>query len=205
MNAFGFVFLAALVLASATRLWLAARHVSYVRAHAGRVPQEFAADISLDAHGKAAEYTVAKTCFASVGIVVDALVVLAFTFGGGLQWLSDLAAAWSGGSVTHGLALIALVAVISTAIDMPFNLYSVFGIEERFGFNKMTLKLYFTDFAKSALLAAVFGLPLTAAVLWLMERMGTYWWAYAWVLWMAFNLAMLALYPTWIAPLFNRF
>jgi STE24 endopeptidase len=205
MNAFGILFLAALALATATRLWLAARHVSYVRAHSGRVPAEFAAEISLDAHGKAAEYTVAKTRFAAIGVAVDAAVVLALTFGGGLQLLSDLAAAWAAGSVTHGLILIALVVVVTTAIDIPFSLYRVFGIEERFGFNKMTLKLYFADFAKSALLAAAFGLPLTAAVLWVMERMGEYWWVYAWLLWMAFNLAMLAIYPTWIAPLFNRF
>jgi STE24 endopeptidase len=205
MTAFGTVFLAALALASVTRAWLAARHIGYVRAHSGQVPREFANEIDIDAHRKAAEYTIAKTRFALIGIVVDAAVVIALTFGSGLQLLDDFAAAWTAGSVAHGLALIAFVVAVTTAIELPFGIYRVFVIEERFGFNKMTLKLYFIDLAKSTLIATAFGLPLVAAVLWVMERMGAYWWAYAWALWVAFNLFMLAIYPTWIAPLFNKF
>ena len=205
MSTFSALFLSALALATATRLWLAARHIGHVRAHSRQVPQEFAAEIAIDAHRKAAEYTVAKTRFAMIGVLVDTAVVLALVFGGGLQLLDDLAAAWATGSVAHGLALIALVVAVITVIELPFGIYRVFVIEERFGFNKMTLKLYFIDLAKSALLGAAFGLPLAAAVLWVMGRMGAYWWAYAWVLWVAFNLVMLAIYPTWIAPLFNKF
>jgi len=205
MNAFSLVFLAALVLATATRSWLAARHIGHVRAHSAEVPREFANDIGIDAHRKAAEYTIAKTRFALVGVMVDVAVILALTFGGALQALDGVAAGWTAGSVTRGLALIALVIAVTTAIELPLGLYRVFVIEQRFGFNKMTLKLYFIDFAKSALLAAAFGAPLAAAVLWVMERMGNYWWAYAWVLWVAFNLLTLAVYPVWIAPLFNKF
>ena len=205
MTTFGSVFLAVLALAAAMRLWLASRHIGHVRAHRHSVPAEFASEISVAAHQKAADYTVAKSRFARVGVMTDALVLAALTFGGGLQWLHALAAAWVPAGIGRELALIGLVVGVTTVIEAPFSLYSVFVIEQRFGFNKMTLRLYVIDFFKTGLLAAAFGLPLVAAVLWLMGRMGEYWWAYAWVLWVAFNLVMLAVYPTWIAPLFNKF
>jgi STE24 endopeptidase len=205
MSTFGVLFLAALALTTTTRLWLGSRQISHVRSHRDRVPDEFSSEISLAAHQKAADYAVAKTRFALIGVVMDACVVLALTFGGGLRLLDDMARGWAAGSVAHGLLLIALVIAVTSAIELPFSLYRVFVIEERFGFNKMTLKLFFLDMLKTAAVAAVFGLPLVGAVLWLMERMGEYWWIYAWVLWVIFNLFMLAVYPTWIAPLFNKF
>jgi STE24 endopeptidase len=204
-NAFSTVFLAALLLSTSTRFWLAVRHIGYVRAHSRQVPQAFAGEIDIDAHGKAAEYTIVKTRFALFGLMADVAVTLALTFGGALQAFDDLAGAWTSGNVVHGLTLIALVVAVITAVELPLALYRVFSIEERFGFNKMTLRLYFVDLAKSVLLAAAFGLPLAAAVLWVMERMGAWWWIYAWALWVAFNLFTLAVYPTWIAPLFNKF
>src|SRR5690606_24184529 len=123
----------------------------------------------------------------------------------GLQALHDISASWFGPGLLRGLALIAGVALVTMVIDIPFSLYRTFVIEERFGFNKMTPKLFWADFAKSLVLGAALGLPLIAAVLWLMERMGEWWWFYAWLTWMAFNIVMLAVYPTWIAPLFNKF
>ncbi|HKA42897.1 MAG TPA: M48 family metallopeptidase [Burkholderiales bacterium] len=205
MSSFGILFLAALALATATRLWLGLRHIGFVRNHRSQVPDEFSSEISLAAHQKAADYTVAKTRLALIGVMIEAFVALAFTFGGGLRLVDHLARAWAVGSITHGLLLIALVVVVTSAIELPFSLYRVFVIEERFGFNKMTLKLFFIDMFKAAAVAGILGLPLVAAVLWLMERMGEYWWIYAWVLWVIFNLFMLAVYPTWIAPLFNKF
>ncbi len=205
MNTFGMVFIAALLLAAATRLWLGWRHVSHVAAHRARVPPEFAGEISVAAHQKAADYTCAKTRFAMTGVVTDAVVVAALTFGGVLQWLHGVSAAWLPEGVARGLALIVLTGALMTLVDAPFGLYRTFVIEQRFGFNKMTLGLYFLDFAKSLALAAVFGLPLVAAVLWLMETAGAWWWTWAWAVWVAFNLFMVAVYPTWIAPLFNRF
>jgi STE24 endopeptidase len=205
MHTFGLVFLSALLLTAATRLWLAARHATHVATHRGAVPAQFADVITLDAHQRAADYTCAKTRFAMIGLAVEVALALAFTFGGGLQALHNLTASWLEPGIVRGLALIAGVAVVMTAVELPLNLYSTFVIEERYGFNKTTVRLFWIDFAKGLLLGAALGLPLAAAVLWLMARMGELWWFYAWLTWMAFNIAMLAVYPTWIAPLFNKF
>jgi len=205
MTLFGLVFLAALALATALRLWLAWRHIRHVKLHRGAVPAEFAGEISLEAHQRAADYTCAKTRLAMLSVVVEALVVVALTFGGGLQALYDLAAAWIAEGIGRGLVFVALVTVIMTAIEQPFSYYRTFRVEQRFGFNRMTPGLFFIDLAKSTLLAALFGLPLAACVLWLMESTGSYWWLHAWLVWVMFNLFMLAIYPTVIAPLFNRF
>jgi len=205
MHTFGLIFLAALLLTTATRVWLAARHAAHVRAHRGAVPAQFADVITLDAHQRAADYTAAKTRFATVELLVATALTLAFTFGGGLQALHNLSAAWFDAGIGRGLALIAGVALVSMVVDIPLSLYRTFVIEEKFGFNKTTPKLFWTDFVKSLALGAALGLPLVAGVLWLMARMGEWWWLYAWLAWMAFNIVMLAVYPTWIAPLFNKF
>ena len=205
MHAFGFVFLAALLLASATRLWLAWRQLTHVRAHRVQVPGSFAAEIDLAAHQKAADYTCAKTQLALAEVAVDAAILLLLTFGGALEWMHGISAAWLAEGIARGLALFLLVGVLMTVADLPFGIYRTFVIESRFGFNKMTPTLYFLDFAKGMALALVFGLPLGAVVLWLMATAGEYWWAWAWLTWVAFNLFTIAVYPTWIAPLFNRF
>jgi len=203
-NIFGAVFFAALALATVTRLWLAARHVRHVSAHRARVPEAFAYEISLDSHQKAADYTCAKTRFAMAEIAFDAGVLLLLTFGGVLQALHEVSALALLEGVGRGLLLLVLVGALMTALEMPFGIYRTFVIETRFGFNKMTPALYALDFAKSIALALAFGLPLGAIVLWLMARAGEYWWLYAWLTWVAFNVFMVAVYPTWIAPLFNR-
>ncbi|MBX3650147.1 MAG: M48 family metallopeptidase [Burkholderiales bacterium] len=205
MHTFGLIFLAALLLTTATRLWLATRHAAHVRAHRDAVPAQFADVISLDAHQRAADYTGAKTRFAMLDLLAGVAVTLILTFGGGLQALHDISAGWFEPGLLRGLALIAGVALVTMVVDIPFSLYRTFVIEERFGFNKMTPKLFWADFVKSLALGAALGLPLIATVLWLMERMGEWWWLYAWLAWMAFNIVMLAVYPTWIAPLFNKF
>ena len=205
MHTFGLIFIAALLLTVVVRLWLAARHAAHVAAHRDAVPAQFADVITLDAHQRAADYTCAKTRFAMIGVLVEAAVALAFTFGGGLQALHDLTATWFEAGMIRGLALIGSFALISMLIDIPFSLYRTFVIEEKFGFNKVTPKLFWIDFFKGLLLSAALGLPLIAAVLWLMAQMGAWWWLYAWLTWMAFNIVMLAVYPSWIAPLFNKF
>ncbi len=205
MHTFGLIFLAALLLTVILRLWLAARHAAYVAAHRGAVPAQFSSVIALDAHQRAADYTCAKTRFAMIGVLVEAAIALAFTFGGGLQALHGLTAAWFEPGMARNLALIAGVAVVMMVIDLPLNLYRTFVIEEKFGFNKITPRLFWIDFIKGLVLSAALGLPLIATVLWLMARMGELWWLYAWLTWMVFNIVMLAVYPTWIAPLFNKF
>lgn len=205
MNAFSWVFLAALAASCAVRLWLARRQVRHVAAHRDRVPAEFASDIPLAAHRKAADYTIARTRLATATTATETAVLLWLTFGGGLAWLDGLAAAWFAEGIARGLALLALTVALMTLVELPFGLYRTFGIEARFGFNRTTPGLYFLDLAKSLLLAAALGLPLAAAVLALMASAGEAWWAWAWAVWVAFNLFMVAAYPTWIAPLFNRF
>lgn len=205
MTTFGIVFLAAVALTTATRLWLEWRQLKHVMACRESVPAEFSERITLSAHQKAADYTCAKTRLRMVSIAVDAAIVLTLTFGGLLQLLHNISAAWTAQGIVGGLLLITLLMVLLTVIETPFNYYRAFTIEERFGFNRMTRTLFFADMAKSALLAALFGLPLAAVVLWLMERAGAYWWIHVWIIWVVFNMIVLMIYPTWIAPLFNKF
>lgn len=202
---FTLFFIAALALTTLAKLWLARRHLAHVGAHRGAVPDAFHEKISLTDHQKAADYTSAKTRFAMLGILFDAALLLAFTVAGGIQFIADLCNGWLDAPLTQGMATIVAVLLLSSLLEVPFSLYRTFVIEARFGFNKMTLRLYLADAAKSLLLGAVIGLPLLFGVLWLMERMGEYWWLYVWLAWMAFNLLILFIYPTFIAPLFNKF
>jgi STE24 endopeptidase len=205
-NALTWTFLAALAAATATRLWLTRRQIRHVRAHRDAVPQTFADAIPLSAHQKAADYTVAKARLGMLELMIGTAALLALTLGGFIDWLHWQ---WAGlvepGGLWHGVALIASVVVLLTLIDLPLSLYRTFVIEQRYGFNRMTARLFVVDLAKQALLAAALGIPLLALVLWLMRQMGSLWWLYVWLAWMAFNLLVLLAFPTFIAPLFNRF
>ncbi|MBK7900880.1 MAG: M48 family metallopeptidase [Azonexus sp.] len=200
------LFVAALATTLVLRLWLATRQAAHVARHASTVPAQFAGRIGLDAHRKAAAYTVTKTRFGMTAALADGALLAALTLGGGIAALDAL---WSGVFGGHGhaygLALIFSVFAIQALIDLPFSLYRQFIIEARFGFNRMTLGLFFSDVLKQALLAAVIGAPLLLAVLWLMGNLGSTWWLTVWVFWCAFSLALHFIYPTWIAPLFNKF
>ncbi|MBM3344719.1 MAG: M48 family metallopeptidase, partial [Betaproteobacteria bacterium] len=205
MNAFALVFLAAVAAATLLKLWLGARHLAHVSAHRAAVPAEFTGQITLDAHQRAAEYTCVKTRLGLISLVLEVALLLILTLGGGLQWLANAAGAWLPAGLPSGLGLLVLVGLLMTLVELPLSLYSTFRVEARFGFNKMTPALFWKDFVKGLLLAAALGLPLAAVVLWLMEKAGELWWFYAWLVWMAFNILLLAIYPTWIAPLFNKF
>ena len=205
MNAFTWIFLVAVAIATGTRVWLASRHVRYIGSHRDAVPEPFAAQIDLPSHQKAADYSRAKTSLNMIGVVVDAVLLLALTLGGGFALLQGLAQNWFGAGIVAGIAFIALVMIVASAIDLPFNVYKVFGIESRFGFNKMTPAMFVADLVKQGAVAAAMGLPLLLAVLWMMQRMGGLWWLWVWLVWMGFNLAVLAIYPTFVAPLFNKF
>lgn len=204
LNSFSLAFLAALFLMIGLRLWLGARQIAHVQAHRETVPQQFADRVSLGAHRKAADYCVARTRFGRLALAVEVAVLLAFTLGGGLQALHDF---WSPrlDGLWYGVALIFSVTAISGAIDLPLSMYMQFVIEQKFGFNRMTLRLFVTDHLKQIALGAAIGTPVLLAVLWLMARMGESWWLYVWLFWCAFNLLILFVYPTWIAPLFNKF
>jgi STE24 endopeptidase len=206
VNAFTWLFLAALLLSTGTRLWLAARQARHVRAHRDAVPPSFAGEIPLPAHQKAADYTVAKVHLQMAEIGFDALVLLALTLGGLAQWISmQWEQAFAPGSIGHGTALILTVLTLVSALGLPVTLYRIFGIEERFGFNKMTLKLFIVDALKGILLAAVLGIPLLVAVLWLMGAAGAYWWLFVWAVLLVFSIFMQLIIPTFIMPWFNKF
>jgi len=205
-SSFTTLFLVALGAGLTTRLWLAHRQLEHVAAHREAVPSSFAAAISLEDHQKAADYTVARVQLGIVDLMVSALMLLALTIGGGLQALHARAAAFAEpGSLAHGVLFIAVVASVAWIIELPLTVYRSFGLEARFGFNRLTPRLFVADTLKGIALAALIGLPLAAAVLWLMEAMGDLWWLYVWAFWLAFNLLVLLVYPTFIAPLFNKF
>jgi STE24 endopeptidase len=176
-----------------------------VLAHRAAVPAEFAASIPLEAHQKAADYTVAKTKFGLASLLFSSVVLIGFTLMGGLQWLAGALLPVTGPGITFQLALLVAFAAISGVLDLPFDYYRQFVLEQRFGFNKMTLGLWLADMVKGALLGAVIGLPLIWIVLTLMQKSGALWWLYAWLVWSGFQLLMMVLYPTVIAPLFNKF
>ena len=202
------LFAAFLVLGLLTKFYLASRQIRHVARHRNEVPAAFAATISLQAHRKAADYTIAKARFGMLEMAFGAAVLLGWTLLGGIDTLNQAIAgsglaAW--GALVPQLALLAAFGLISGLLDLPFTLYSTFRIEERFGFNKMTLKLWLADLVKSTLVGIVIGLPIVALILWLMGSAGSLWWLWAWGAWMGFNLLVLVLYPTVVAPMFNKF
>ena len=206
--AFSWIFLAVLAAATATRLWLALRQVRHVRAHRGAVPATFAEAIPLAAHQKAADYTVAKARLGMIDIALDAVVLLALTLGGRLQWLSGAVGARASrpARIAHGTALI--LSVVLPAVAARAAARAVPHLRRR-----AALRLQPHDAAAvrhrpgqaRRWSALALGVPLLLAVLWLMERMGRWWWLYVWVVWIAFSLVLMMIYPAFILPLFNKF
>ena len=201
-------FVAALLVSLAIKYWLATRQMRHVATHRSAVPAAFAATIPLAAHQKAADYTLAKGRFSLLSTAFGAAVLLGWTLLGGLDLLNGAvrdAVQPRLGDMGYQLALLAAFAVVGGLLDAPFEIYSTFRIEQRFGFNRMTWKLYLADAAKGVLVGALIGLPIAALILWIMGATGSLWWLWAWAAWMGFNLLILVLYPTVIAPLFNKF
>jgi len=201
-------FSVALIASIALKFWLASRQMRHVAAHRGAVPGVFAETIALTAHQRAADYTLAKSRFGLLTMAFGAAVLLGWTLFGGIDALNALlrdALLPRFGPMAYQLALLAGFALIGGLLELPFELYSTFRIEQRFGFNRMTWRLYLADTLKGLLIGSLIGLPIAALMLWLMGAAGTMWWLWAWGAWMAFNLLILVLYPTVIAPLFNKF
>jgi STE24 endopeptidase len=205
------IFLIALGVSVSLTAWLSRRQIRNVTSYRNRVPEGFEDAISLEAHAKAADYTCANQQFGLLQLAFGTLVLLAWTVGGGLELLNhgvlhvfggDEAAA---GSLLYPVTLVLVFTLIGSVIDLPFEWYQNFRIEEKFGFNRMSIKLWVSDILKSMALSVVVGVPLIAAVLWLMGVAGPMWWLWAWALWMTFNLLLMVVYPLFIAPLFNEF
>jgi STE24 endopeptidase len=202
------LFSTALVLSLLIKFWLSSRQMRHVAAHRDAVPAIFAQTITLAAHQRAAGYTLAKGRLGVLNMAFGAAVLLGWTLLGGIDTLNTLARDAIQprfGSMAYQLALLGAFAVIGSLLELPFEIYSTFRIEQRFGFNRMTWKLYLGDMIKGVLVGALIGLPISALMLWLMGAAGHLWWLWAWGAWMVFNLLILVLYPTVIAPLFNKF
>jgi STE24 endopeptidase len=207
MNSYTFsvLFVVFLGITVSLQFWLSSRQLRHVSLHRPTVPAEFREKIALDAHQKAADYTIAKTKFGLLSLFFSVIVLLMFTLFGGLQFLAVHLYKALGDGMLYQLSLIASFAIISGVLDLPFDLYRQFVLEEKFGFNKMTLRLFFSDMFKGGLLGAAIGLPLVWVVISLMDKAGNLWWLYAWFVWSGFQLLMMLIFPTWIAPLFNKF
>jgi len=200
------IFIVLLIATTLTRLWLGSRQIAHVKSNREKVPSAFAENISLETHQKAADYSSAKTKIALTDVVVQALLLGALTLGGGLQWIDDTwRSVLPSQEIIRGALVICSAMLVSSLIDLPFDYYKTFVIDEKFGFNKMTPAMFFTDLVKHSLVGLALGAPILFAALWLMQGAGQYWWFYLWVIWSVFNIVMLAVYPTFIAPLFNKF
>jgi len=199
------VFAAALLGGMALRLWLATRQIRHVARHRDAVPADFATTIPLASHQKAADYTVAKARFGIAEMAWSAAIVLGWTLLGGLDALNTALRAAGTEGMLRQVVLVAAFSVIGAVLDMPASLYQNFVLERNFGFSRMTLAQWLRDVLLTGALATVVGLPVVWVILWLMGAAGSAWWLYAWLLWVGFNLLLLVIYPTVIAPLFNRF
>nr|WP_259163954.1 M48 family metallopeptidase [Comamonas sp. BIGb0152] len=202
---FTLIFAVALAASVLTKLWLASRQMRHVAAHRDAVPALFADRISLAAHHKAADYTIAKTRFGLLELAIGSVALLGWTLLGGLDLLNASLLGALGGGIWQQLALVAAFALISGLIDLPGSYYQTFVLEQRFGFNKMTLGLWLGDLLKGTVMGALIGLPILAVILWLMGSAGPWWWLWAWAFWVGFNLLLMVIYPAFIAPLFNKF
>lgn len=205
MNRFTTLFLVLLIVATATELWLAKRHLHHVTSRRRAVPAPFRGKIPLKAHCKAADYTVTRTRFGMVEALYGTVLLLLWTVGGGLNLLDNAwrTAGWS--PLATGTMFILSVFVIGTVMELPFTAYRTFNIETRFGFNRMRPTLFVMDTLRKLLLLFAIGAPVIAAALWFMHSAGGTWWVYVWLLWVGLSLIMIWIYPAWIAPLFNRF
>jgi STE24 endopeptidase len=206
MNWITLIFVVGLMTSVLIQLWLDLRQIRYVRQHRNTVPDAFKDKISLVAHQKAADYTIARARLGIVELYLGSILLLAWTLGGGLQLLDT---AWRHSPLTspllNGVGVLLSVLLISAVLDLPVTLYRTFVIEQRFGFNRITPGVFITDLAKQLLLLLILGVPLVTLVLWLMLDASSLWWLYVWGVWMGFSLFLLWAWPAFIAPLFNKF
>ena len=203
---FTLTFISLVIASTMIRLWLAGRHIRHVQHHRNHVPAAFSASIALDAHQKAADYTAAKSKLGLSEGLVQTLLLLTLTLGGGLQIIDNFwQQLFADQAIIRGVAVICSAMLLTSLIDLPFDYYKTFVIDEKFGFNKMTVPMFIGDLIKHGLLGLALGGPILLLALWLMQGAGAFWWLYLWFAWSIFNLTMLAVYPSFIAPLFNKF
>jgi STE24 endopeptidase len=205
MSIFTVIFLIALFLSLASQCYLFQRHMSHIKLYRPGVPEAFEKSISLDEHQKAADYAVAKGKTSQVDLILGHAILLIWTLGGGLEILDKVWRDFEVSEIWTGIGFILSMTIISSLLDIPLSIYKTFRLEERFGFNKTTVKTFITDMIKNTLLLSIIGVPMLYLILWIMQTMGALWWLYVWISWFAFSLFMMWAYPAFIAPLFNKF
>lgn len=205
MHQFGQIFITLLAITTLTGLYLSFRQYRAVQKSRFAVPQEFSDKITLEEHQKAADYTTAKLKLGSIESLYGVLLLLFWTFGGGLEWLDQQWYDIQLSPVWQGVGVMLTFMLILSVISLPFSIYSTFSLEQRFGFNQTTPKTFIGDLIKQSLLSIAIGTPLLALILWLMVESGPQWWLYVWATWFSFSLFMMWAYPAFIAPIFNKF
>ena len=205
MNVFTYIFLFSLFAGIFVQWFLVQKQINSVRSSRDNVPEAFNDKISLEAHQKAADYTEAKVKTGLLELIIGSALLLLWTLAGGLQFLDNWLRTFEMSEIFTGTALILSVFAIMAILELPLSLFKIFKIEQSFGFNKMTPKIFFVDLLKNTLVGFLIGAPILLFVLWIMENSGTYWWVYVWFTWLTFSLLMMWAYPAFIAPIFNKF
>ena len=205
METFSILFILALLLSLIIQLWLSNRQTNAVALNRAAVPAAFAEQITLEQHQKAADYTTAKLLINKIELVFGAILIVGWTLGGGLELIDTFLRAYAYSEIITGLAVIFSIMFISAIIDLPFTLYRTFKIEQRFGFNRMTAAQFIKDMLMQTALTLILAVPLVAGILWLMQDASPLWWIYVWAVLLSFGLLISWIFPTFIAPLFNKF
>jgi STE24 endopeptidase len=205
LHNFTLLFLAMLVISTVMRIYLSQRQINHVTKNRAKVPDTFSDKITLEEHQKAADYTTTKVRFGRLPLFYEIVLLLIWTLGGGLDWLDKNIIGLEFNAIITGILVILAYTVISSLLDLPFSIYNTFVIEEKFGFNRTTVKTFIIDMLKGSALGLILAVPLLYVVLWLMEQAGEQWWLYTWLVISGFSVFMMWVYPTWIAPIFNKF
>jgi STE24 endopeptidase len=205
VNVFTYIFLFSLFAGIFVQWFLVQKQINSVRSNRDNVPEAFNDKISLEAHQKAADYTEAKVKTGLFELMIGSALLLLWTLAGGLQFLDNWLRTFGMSEIFTGTALILSVFAIMAILELPLSLFKIFKIEQSFGFNKMTPKVFFVDLLKNTIVGFLIGAPILLFVLWIMENSGTYWWVYVWFTWLTFSLLMMWAYPAFIAPIFNKF
>jgi STE24 endopeptidase len=205
VNLFTTLFLCSLGASIVVQWYLVQRHIKHIQANRQHVPEAFSDKIPVEAHHKAADYTQAKVKTGMVELIIGSVFLLLWTLAGGLQLLDSWWRGFELSEIWTGTGFILSIFAIMTILDLPMSIYRTFKLEESFGFNKMTPKIFIMDMIKNGIVGLLIGTPLLLLVLWIMENSGSNWWLYVWVVWLSFSLFMMWAYPAFIAPLFNKF
>ena len=202
---FSNIFLTLLILSCATEVYLSIRQNNSAIKHSLTVPNDFKKIIKIKDHTKAAAYTSAKTKINIAGLIVQALFLYVITLGGWINELNAILSAYLSNEIIQGVALILIIMILSSLIELPLGLYKTFVVDEKFGFNKMTISLFISDLFKQSIVSLIIVIPVIYIALWIFGNLGESWWIWLWVFFSIFNVVMLAVYPLYIAPLFNKF